>query len=166
MKGSFLDILRLLCRKCNKEFKKDFLIHARATASTPSEQQYPTRVITVNSVGQDTYITWTKWRNLRETRMSHWRQFAFSSHGGFHYARRKSGTYTFVCQRSSYFQKTLLQGAFIIYLEGGLWWFPKFFLSFFESPPIFSRVFFFWPPPKRCRFIKGKYHSHPPPPST
>ena len=27
------------------------------------------------------------------------------------------------------------KGAFIIYLEGGLWWFPYFFLSFFWSPP-------------------------------
>ena len=148
MKDSFLDILRLLCRKCNKRFQTDFLMRARATASTPSEQQYPTRVITVNSIGQDTCTTWTPLRNLRETRLSHWRQFAFSSHGGFHFvfARRMSGTYTFVCQRSSYFQKTLPQGAFIIYLEGGLWWFPKFLLSFFESPRSFPGFFFPTPP--------------------
>ena len=59
-----------------------------------------------------------------------------------------------------------LKGAFIIYLEGGLWWFPYFFLSFFWSPSWSSQGFFFWPPLKRCWFIKGKYHSPPPSPST
>ena len=39
-----------------------------------------------------------------------------------------------------------VQGAFIIYLEGGLWWFPYFFLSFFWSPPDNLRGFFLTPP--------------------
>ena len=49
--------------------------------------------------------------------------------------------------------------AFIIYLEGGLWWFPY-------SPPLIISGFFFWPPLMRYWFIKGKYHYPPPSPST
>ena len=42
-----------------------------------------------------------------------------------------------------------------------------FSFPFLEAPPPpwSSQGFFFWPPLKRCWFIKGKYHS-PPPPST
>ena len=61
-----------------------------------------------------------------------------------------------------------LEGAFIIYLEGGLWWFPYFSFYFLEAlPPLRSSQGFFLPPPlKRCWFIKGKYHIAPLPPST
>ena len=65
-----------------------------------------------------------------------------------------------------YFKSAVLKGAFIIYLEGGLWWFPYFLPSFFWSPPWSSQGFFSDPPLKRCWFIKGKYHSPPPSPST
>ena len=70
-----------------------------------------------------------------------------------------------ICATGLHRTHELTKGAFIIYLEGGLWSFPYFFLSFFWSPPDHLRGFFPTPPPlKRCWFIKGKYRSPPPPP--
>ena len=49
--------------------------------------------------------------------------------------------------------KKQFKGAFIIYLEGGLWWFPYFFLSFFWSPPLIISGFFSDPPPPQETLI-------------
>ena len=61
------------------------------------------------------------------------------------------------------------KGAFIIYLEGGLWWFPYFFLSFFWSPPPrprSSQGFFSDPPPSRDVDLSKENIVAPPPPNS
>ena len=56
-----------------------------------------------------------------------------------------------ICATGLHRTHELTKGAFIIYLEGGLWWFPYFFLSFFWSPPWSSQGFFLTPL-ERCWF--------------
>ena len=48
--------------------------------------------------------------------------------------------------------------AFIIYLEGGLWWFPY-------SPPLIISGFFFLTPPQEMLIYQRKISLPPPPPS-